>query len=246
MRQLIVSDIHANLPALEAVLRDAEGRYDEAVCLGDVTGYGASPEDVIDWARHATKITIRGNHDRACAGGATNHGFNPMARAAAEWTYARLDDDRRHWLRDLPQGPFEESGCTFVHGAPDDEDGYILNTSDAMDAFCGFESSVCFFGHSHRQGGYQLRGRLCQQLDAPPARQQEQAVTLLPECRYLLNPGAVGQPRDGDPRAGYLLFDSEKREALFRRVRYDVERAQRAIRAAGLPDLLAERLAAGH
>jgi diadenosine tetraphosphatase ApaH/serine/threonine PP2A family protein phosphatase len=245
VRRLIISDIHANLPALEAVLRDSAGKYDEMVCLGDVVGYGASPIEAIDCVREASSVTLRGNHDMGSAGSGDAEWFNPAAQKAAMWTNEQLDDERRQWLLSLPAGPVDIDGCTLVHGAPGEEYGYIVDHHEALDALDGFDGAVCFFGHSHRQGGWALNGGSIREIGAPSAKQRELVLWLDPHCRYLLNPGAVGQPRDRDPRAAYLLWDSEQNEVSFRRVPYDVERAQRLIREAGLPDLLAVRLSSG-
>lgn len=245
MRYLILSDIHSNLEALEAVLGHAAGQYDEAVCCGDLVGYGADPNGVVDWVRASCTAVVRGNHDKACTGLDDLDWFNPVARAAAEWTQRALTPDNIRYARSLPQGPLLLDGFQVVHGSPFDEDEYVVSAAEAGEAFGYLERRLAFFGHTHVQGGFLWNQSRVENLGRMPARAERQRLELDPECAYLVNPGSVGQPRDGDVRAAYILFDSAERHLFYHRVAYDVTAAQRKIQAAGLPAILADRLAVG-
>jgi diadenosine tetraphosphatase ApaH/serine/threonine PP2A family protein phosphatase len=246
VRRLIVSDIHSNLEALEAVLSQAEGSYDEIICCGDVVGYCASPAEVIDWARESVAAIVRGNHDIACWGGGGLRDFNPPARAAAMWTYETLSEQDREWLRRMPEGPLRFDDFEIAHGSPEDENQYLASTADVEWLDRMAMRQLCFIGHTHRQGGWSWQRGGIQGIAKPNPKEQERVVDLDPDYQYLINPGSVGQPRDGDPRAGYVLWDSKSRLLSMRRVKYDVKGAQRRIVDAGLPHHLAARLAAGH
>ncbi len=245
MRFLILSDIHANWEALEAVLRHATGTYERALCLGDIVGYGADPDAATEWVRQNVGAVIRGNHDKACAGLEDLSWFNPAARASAEWTQQVTKPRNITWLRNLPKGPEPVDGFEIVHGSRIDEDEYVLNESDAAQVAPYLDTRVSFFGHTHVQGGFLCRGGQVKRLAAPARGEMERALDLDADSFYLLNPGSVGQPRDGDPRAAYAAYDNESRVVTFHRVPYDVEAAQAKIVAAGLPELLAVRLALG-
>ena len=245
MRYLIISDIHANREALEAVLDDASGKYDEIFCCGDVVGYGADPNWAIEWVRAKSKLTVRGNHDKACAGLEDLEWFNPAARISALWTRQELTPDNLAWLRDLPKGPAVVDGFDLLHGSPVDEDEYLLGVRDAADVAPYIELETSFFGHTHLQGGFLLHRNGVMRLRRPDASESSATVELENDVAYLINPGSTGQPRDGDPRAGYAIYTPEARTVEFRRTAYNVESAQRKIRDAGLPDVLAERLARG-
>ncbi|MDX1979835.1 MAG: metallophosphoesterase family protein [Bryobacteraceae bacterium] len=245
MRSLILSDIHGNMPALEAVATDAAGAYDDVICLGDIVGYGADPNEVTHWVRdHATHV-IRGNHDRACTGDAAIDDFSDLAYHAALWTRRRLDAASCEYLKNLPQGPCAVNGFHFAHGSPRDEDEYIFSRQDAANQYGAMPGEVCFIGHTHVQGGFSLRKGRVWIIERPAENETETVLEIEPDTWYLLNPGSVGQPRDGDPRAAYAIHDSERRTVRFRRVPYDTEAAQGRILAAGLPPFLAARLAAG-
>lgn len=245
MRRLIVSDLHANGEALEAVLRSARGGYDEAVCCGDVVGYGAAPGETIAWAREHAAVIVRGNHDKVCGGLSEDAWFNAAAREAAQWTRATLTADDLEWLRGLPAGPVRLDTYEVAHGAPFDEDEYLVDDIDVEDLDHALERPICFVGHTHLQCGWQwTRGGLYR-LPVPAGHEEERLVRLEPETLYLVNPGSVGQPRDRDPRAAYAIWDDESGLLVFRRVPYDIERAQRRMREAGLPAWLSDRLSAG-
>ncbi len=239
MRYLIVSDIHANLEALEAVLAAAAGQYDRVVCCGDLVGYGADPNAVVEWARANVAGVVRGNHDRAAVGMEDLEWFNPVARAAAMWTHRRLTPENAAYVRELPQGPRAVESFRLVHGSPLDEDEYVLDAVEASQVFAYSPSTLDFFGHTHVQGGFVWRKGRIEPLGG------SELLEFDPDGAYLVNPGSVGQPRDGDPRAAFVLYDPAGGFLSYRRVPYDVKKAQEKIVRAGLPPLLGERLAMG-
>ncbi len=245
MRDLLISDIHGNFEALEAVLARAEGAYDRVVCLGDVVGYGPDPNRAVEWVRAHAAATIRGNHDRASVGLEDLEWFNPVARAAALWTQNELTPENREWVRNLPKGPIQIDAYQIVHGSPLDEDGYVVNAAEASFVFPYVSCAVTFFGHSHLQGGFMWTRQQVRSLEKPNVLCGCVALELEPGAQYLVNPGSVGQPRDLDPRAAFVIYDGEARSVLYYREPYDVSRTQSKIRSAGLPDLLADRLALG-
>ena len=246
MRYLVVSDIHSNWEALEAVLAASQGAYDEVLCCGDLVGYGADPNRVVNWVRQSVNVVVRGNHDRACAGIENLEWFNPVARTATLWTQNELTEENRTYLRLLPKGPLSVEGFQLMHGSPLDEDEYLMNPDEATEAFAYLETSIAFFGHTHVQGGFEWRQRNVRNL-AKLARDYDGISTfdLNPNAAYLINPGSVGQPRDGDARASFVLYDSAASYLNFHRVAYNLETAQRKIVSAGLPDFLAQRLGVG-
>ena len=250
MRILLLSDIHSNLEALEACLAAAPP-YDMVVNLGDIVGYCASPNEVIQRSRELGKIFVRGNHDKAASGLMDLKDFNPVAALAAEWTRQQLTEDNLAWLRALPQGPVQIDGVAdvqFVHGSPIDEDEYVVSVRDAIEPIMVSPVSVTFFGHTHLQGCFVANAS---HLDAyrPAYKTVGQTETLdVPlnsGLRYLVNPGSVGQPRDGDWRAGFAVYDTDTRIVTFCRVPYNLKSAQDRIFAAQLPQRLGTRLAAG-
>jgi diadenosine tetraphosphatase ApaH/serine/threonine PP2A family protein phosphatase len=245
VRYLIVSDLHANLQALEAVVRHAAGRYDRAVCCGDLIGYGADPNPVVDWVRGHCDTVVRGNHDRACTGQEDLEWFNPVARAAALWTLDKLSNENAEYVRNLPKGPAFVDGFELLHGSPYDEDDYVVAPDDAAEAFAYLESRVAFFGHTHLQGGFIWNRERVETISPTALDIDRQLMDIEPDEGYLINPGSVGQPRDGDPRAAYALYNTEAGVISYCRVEYDVESAQRKIRDGGLPPFLAERLSVG-
>jgi len=245
VRFLILSDIHANWEALTAVWHDAAARHYEAViCLGDIVGYGPNPNEVTDWVRAHADVVIRGNHDRACSGATAFDSFNSAAQCSSRWTRAELFDEHTNWLLNLDRGPVLVEHFDVVHGAPDDEDRYIVHEHEAEAGLRHASEQLTFFGHTHMQGGFvgepYRRSFEVTRLHTLPNR-----ITIVPDRRYLLNPGAVGQPRDGDARAAYCIYDSALRVVEFCRVDYDIRTVQEKILAAGLPEELAFRLASG-
>ena len=245
MRYLILSDLHANWEALEAVAAEADGRYDRILCCGDVVGYGADPNPVADWARAHCSVTIRGNHDKAVTGLEDLEWFNPVAKTATLWTEANLTPENAEWLRGLPQGPADIEDFQILHGSPNDEDEYVAAAHEAANSFGYLQRRVAFFGHTHLQGGFLWNRSRVETIPRTSPRTDRQAMEIDPECAYLINPGSVGQPRDGDPRAAFAIFDSAARMVAYYRTGYDIAAAQRKIRAAGLPDVLADRLSSG-
>ena len=245
MRYLILSDIHSNWEALQAVLARAEGSYDQIACCGDLVGYGPDPNPVVDWVRQNVASVIRGNHDKAAVGLESLEWFNPIARAAALWTMRELTPENRDYVRMLRKGPLLLEGFQLVHGSPLDEDEYLIGTASAANAFPYVESELTFFGHTHLQGGFVWSANRMMMIARPKAR-EEMAFQLSPDVLYLINPGSVGQPRDGDWRSAYVVYDEENQLVTYYREPYDVAGVQDKIRRAGLPDALADRLGAGH
>ena len=242
-RYLILSDIHANIDALDAVLSAAASDWDRAIVLGDLVGYGAEPNAVIDRVLELQPVAIiRGNHDKAACGLDNGENFNQVARYAAAWTQQQLTPEHRDFLRDLPQGPAAiDDRLEICHGAPFDEDHYIFDGLDAQRALEAATHQVCMFGHTHLPVIFIAQGA---QLMADVPDDDLPPLTLRTDTRYLINPGSVGQPRDGDARAAFAFYQSDG-VMVFRRVEYDVSEAQRRISAAGLPQSLANRLAIG-
>jgi len=246
MRILVLSDLHANATSLDAVLDAAQGRWDLSVCLGDIVGYGPDPNEVTARVRELGTQTIRGNHDKAVAGLMNTEDFNPVAKAAVDWTRAKLESDHLEWLRALPHGPFETEGIVLVHGAFQDEDEYVFTPAQALDGLLDSTADVTFFGHTHHQGGFSHQDSQLEVLQIRP-RPTESFAALRVEKprRYLLNPGSVGQPRDSDPRAAFAIADLEHQIVEFWRVPYDISAVQERMRAARLPEPLVQRLVVG-
>lgn len=245
MRYLILSDLHANLQALEAVVTDAAGRYDQVLCCGDLVGYGADPNPIVEWVRAHCNLVVRGNHDKACTGLDDLEWFNPVARQAALWTQANLTPENADYTRNLPKGPLTLGNFELVHGSPFDEDEYVLGAGEADQAFHYLEQRLSFFGHTHVQGGFIWNHARVETIPRTGPRSDRRVMEIDPACAYMINPGSTGQPRDGDSRAAYLLFDSDAQMVTYSRVPYDIEGAQKQIRAAGLPSILADRLSVG-
>ncbi len=246
MRYLVISDIHANLEAYEAVMAEAAPLGCERVLvLGDLVGYGADPNVICDRVRalqpHAI---IRGNHDKVGAGVESPEGFNAVARSAIRWTHDQLSPGNREWLAALPAGPMiVDDLIEICHGTPFDEDSYVFDDLDALRAMHSARRPVCLFGHTHVQVGHYLSK---EQFGLATADEQRPLTIPIAEAnRYLINPGSVGQPRDGDPRAGFATVDTAAREITIYRVEYPVAEAQARIMAEGLPEVLAQRLALG-
>jgi diadenosine tetraphosphatase ApaH/serine/threonine PP2A family protein phosphatase len=254
MHALILSDIHGNLEALTAVL-DAAGQWDALWNLGDMVGYGASPNEVVEVVRPLATLTVRGNHDRVCSGLTSTRNFNPTARAAAKWTMEALSAENLEWLRALPQGPLEpeqnsadEARVTLAHGSPLNEDRYIQNMRDAWAPLQQMTTAITFVGHTHIQGGFAQKDHDWQEVRPRYTSRQDcvsWTLTIAPGMRTLVNPGAVGQPRDFDWRAAFAIYDSAAHEVVFHRVPYDMAAAQQRVRRAGLPERLAARLREG-
>ena len=248
MRALVLSDIHGNLQALTAVL-SAAGSFDELWNLGDIVGYGANPNEVIDTVRPLARINVRGNHDRVCCGLSSSQGFNPIAAEAALWTHRHLTEANLQWLREMPQGPVratERALC--AHGSPLNEDHYIVSMRDAWSPLQRMPAEITFFGHTHVQGAFSQQAPEWQETRPQyntPDQPEQFSLDVAPGTRHLINPGSVGQPRDGDWRAAFAIYDTTAERVIFHRIPYNVAAAQQAIRDAHLPDRLATRLSTG-
>ncbi len=246
MRYLLFSDTHSNLEALEACLELAQGKYEQMLCLGDLVGYGPDPNAVIEKLRPLASIIIRGNHDKACSGHPVAE-FNPPARLAAEWTRHELTLDHFSFLRSLPVGPIQLDSFQIVHGSPLDEDDYILGPAQAFPLLRSPETQTVCFGHTHYQGGFMITpGGHFQSIRLPWKKDGLiLAVPLEDQGRYLVNPGSTGQPRDGDWRAAFAIFDSGQHTVEYFRTSYDLPKTQKKMREAGLPLILIQRLEYG-
>jgi len=246
MRILVLSDIHSNAQALGAVLAAAKDRWDVSVCLGDVVGYGPDPNEVTVQLRELGTQTIRGNHDKAVTGLMVTEDFNPVAKAAVDWTRAQLKQEHLAWLSALPSGPLATDGIVLVHGAFQDEDEYVFTPEQALEGLLDSTAPVTFFGHTHHQGGFSYEDSRLEILQIrPKAGESFAALRIESPRRYLLNPGSIGQPRDGDPRAGFAIADLQHRVIEFWRVPYDISAVQARMRAARLPEPLIQRLSVG-
>jgi predicted phosphodiesterase len=250
VRILILSDIHSNLEALEACLAAAPA-HDLVVNLGDTVGYGANPNEVIARCRPLGKDFVRGNHDKAVSGLMDLAEFNAAAGLATLWTRDQLTPENLQWLRTLPQGPLRVDALQdvqFVHGSALDEDEYLVSVRDALEPLMTDNVPLTFFGHTHLQGGFVAQGGISEAY-RPAYRTVGQPESsdwpLRRERRFLINPGSVGQPRDGDWRAAFAMFDSEAWIVSYYRVPYNLRVAQEKIIAANLPQRLATRLATG-
>jgi predicted phosphodiesterase len=245
MRTLIFSDIHGNLEALNALLKFAQKRHiDRYVCLGDLVGYGASPNETIQKIRTLKPLSlIRGNHDKAVTNQDSIETFNPIAAAAIHWTQARILKKNLEFLAHLPEGPLTvDNEFTICHGAPFDEDYYIFGEFDAAEAFDYLEAPLGFFGHTHFPFIYTKReGQVEGQFLEGPINE----IKLEKGVSYFINPGSVGQPRDRNPRAACAVYDRDLHSIRFHRIEYDIAEAQKKILRAELPAALAERLSLG-
>ena len=246
MRYLVLTDIHANLEALDACLADALVHgYDQTLVLGDLVGYGPDPDTVVERVRALEPTAIvRGNHDKVACGMEQAEGFNSVAKSAAKWTLDILKPDHRDWLCALPEGPIDVDDIVEIcHGSPFDEDAYIFDELDAVRALKVATRPLCLFGHTHYPVTFELSEEAFDSVGSAPGPQTY--VQMRNGCKYLLNPGSVGQPRDGDPRAAYAIVDTGHRRVELFRLRYPVEETQAKIIKAGLPEVLAQRLGLG-
>lgn len=239
MRFAIFGDIHANLEAFEVVLADAkEQGCSRCICLGDVVGYNANPKECIELVQSLGCPVVKGNHDDYASTTSSLDSFNPLAEAAIQWTREELNPKEKQWLLELPLITKVED-FTIVHATLDDPAGwsYVLNQLDAAASFSRQETQICFFGHTHTPRLYVRDNSV---VGLPLTSLQCEA-----EKKYFVNVGSVGQPRDGDWRAAYVVFDSKSKKIALRRLRYDITQTQEKILEAGLPFKLAERLLFG-
>ncbi|MBL7184356.1 MAG: metallophosphoesterase family protein [Anaerolineae bacterium] len=243
MRYLIISDIHSNLAAFEAVLADA-GSFDKVWCLGDVVGYGPDPNECVELLRDLPHVCVVGNHDWAVLGNMDTEDFNPNAKRACLWTRKQLSPSNLEYLETLPKSLVEEN-FTLAHGSPRQPIWeYILDSSVAEANFEHFDTRFCFVGHTHVPIIYRHR----------PENPDQACDTLTPslndplvlgEDRLIINPGSVGQPRDGDPRASYAILDPDELTLQYRRIPYPIETTQARMVERGLPVRLIIRLGYG-
>jgi predicted phosphodiesterase len=249
MRYLILSDLHSNLEATDAVFQAEAGNYDGVLCCGDVVGYGPNPNEVIERLVACEATIIRGNHDKTASGIDDAQWFNDSAERAILWTRSELTPAHQRFLLDLPQGPWISPLREFqlVHGSLHDEDQYLYDEGDAYDALKATLVPVTFFGHTHLPCFFALAGRgdLTSEFIDEATPQGRTTIRLEEGTRYLINPGSVGQPRDRDPRAAYALFDPDNQIVELKRVEYDIKAVQEKMGAAALPEYLIQRLAVG-
>ena len=248
MRYLVLTDIHANLEAFDTCLADATTRgYERTLVLGDIVGYGPDPNEVIERVLALGPVElVRGNHDKVACGIEPPEGFNVVARSAALWTQAELTPDHRDWLAALPEGPILiDPLIEICHGSPFDEDAYIFDELDVNHALKVSKRPLCLFGHTHSPIVYEhaLKNDTVNVIALKHSGEME--IVLRDGHEYLLNPGAVGQPRDADPRAAYAIVDTDRRHVELVRLAYPIEQTQAKILKAGLPEVLAQRLGIG-
>lgn len=239
MRFAIFSDLHANLEATEAVLADARAKdCTHFACLGDLVGYNANPHECVDLVRQMDCPCVKGNHDEQASLTESSRDFNELAERAINWTRANLTEDDRQWLADLKLTR-QVRDFTIVHATLDTpgEWGYVFSNLDAATSFTYQHTTICFHGHTHVASAF-VR-------DDGVTRVKAERLTIEPGKKYFINAGSVGQPRDGDSRAAYCIYDAERNMVEQRRIKYDVATAQKKIINAGLPRLLAERLGLG-
>lgn len=235
----MISDVHSNLEALEKVISHVEKSVDRWICLGDLVGYGANPNECVEIVRELTSLVIAGNHDRAAVGLTNINYFNPIARAAIIWTGRTLRKENKEYLKKL-ELTLKIGNSYFVHSSPSNPSAwqYIFSLDDAVYEFSHFEEQMCFIGHSHLAFAIKENGGQYQIVEEPN-------FSVDKNHRYLINVGSVGQPRDLDPRACCVVWDDESRTIQFHRVEYEVQKVQKKILDAGLPQFLADRLKYG-
>jgi len=239
MRYAVIADIHANLEALEVVLADSkEQKCTHYCCVGDVVGYNANPKECLDIVRAMGMPVVKGNHDEYCSSEEDLEGFNPHAAEAVNWTRKQLSTEDRQWLRDLKYVRLVAS-FSMVHATLDGPQrwGYVFDKLAAAASFTYQNTAVCFFGHTHVPVAFirdsVVRGGTYSKFKTEPGK------------KYFVNVGAVGQPRDGNPKSGYVIYDLNEGTVELRRLDYDIEKAQKKIIAAGLPQRLSDRLTLG-
>ncbi|MDB9741359.1 metallophosphatase family protein [Akkermansiaceae bacterium] len=233
----IFSDVHANLPALELVIEDAtEQGVTRFACLGDVVGYGPYPSDCVTRIQELNCICIKGNHDEYISADKNLDDFNEQAQASLEWSRKNLSDSQKDWLASLPYTR-RLGRQMLVHATLDKPEAwdYVRNSFDAAIAMKTQNTPICFYGHTHVPISYELNGNKVNVLP-------EKVVNIDPNNKYLINCGSVGQPRDGEPKASYIIYDRLEQTVSFRRVAYDIQSVADEIRSVGLPEKLADRL----
>lgn len=240
MRYGIISDIHGNLEALEAVLKRCTAEaIDVYYCLGDIVGYGANPKECLARIRSVNAVCVAGNHDWAVAGKLNPSYFNPVAKDAVSWTQKQLSPDEIKFLNTLGL-VIKEDNAVFVHAMLSEPEyfHYMIYKSEAEENFHLMERPLCFIGHTHTPQIIRFKDNTVECLE-------ETAIAVEPEIKYIINAGSVGQPRDGNPQAAFVIYDSQRRDIKIRRVPYNISAAQEKILRAGLPAALAHRLESG-
>ncbi len=246
MVYLIISDLHSNLESLNQFIAISKTiPHDQKVCLGDIVGYNADPNECVDWVRDNVDVVLAGNHDYAVVGKTDTANFNPYAYEACMWTREALTEDNIEYLASLPTQR-EQNGILWVHSSPfePNEWHYVNNRYDGEENFPHFETRWCFLGHSHKPVVLEQHpGGAVEAVYGGAVHHWD--YTLKPDCRYIINVGSLGQPRDGIPDPCFVVFDSDKGSVEFRRFQYDLKITQEKIRANNLPSFLAERLSVG-
>ena len=241
MRYGIFSDIHSNLEALDAVIEAyREEKIDKYLCVGDVVGYASSPKECIEKIRMLAMITAAGNHDWASVNLISTDYFNPLAKEAVFWTQRNLDEEGRYFLEHLML-VYKNEDLTMVHGTLDEPgdfnymtDGYIVSRTFEL-----LETNICFVGHTH------VPGVFIKSKDSRIRYQENSNINIKEDSKYIINVGSVGQPRDGNPKAAYCIYDSDKKNVQIKRISYDIQVTGKKIIAEGLPRFLGERLLIG-
>ncbi|MEW6456431.1 MAG: metallophosphoesterase family protein [Acidobacteriota bacterium] len=245
MKYLVFSDIHGNLEALVSFLKFIKKkRIDSFLFLGDLVGYGANPNEVIESLKKFSSITmIRGNHDKVSCELNDIESFNPIAAEAIKWTKAHLSLENISYLKRLRKGPLEVDEEIYIcHGSPSNEDYYVFDDYEAREAFSVFNSKICFLGHTHFPVIFKKKDNL---IETHYILENHKIIKLNRNSRYLINPGSIGQPRDRNPKLSFIIFDTLKWEVTFFRLDYDIQTAQKKIIENNLPPILARRLEYG-
>jgi len=240
VRYGIFSDIHSNLEAFDEVIKAyKEEKIDRYLCVGDIVGYAANPKECIEKAKELNAQVVAGNHDWAAVGLTDTNFFRLVAKQAVLWTAGQLSDEGKNFLKSLKL-TYENQDLEMVHGTLNEPEGfhYLLDSFLAQETFNLMKKNICFIGHSHVMGVFVEEKQGISYLTEPRIKIEENK-------KYIFNVGSVGQPRDRDNRAGYCIFDTEKKEAYLKRIDYDIKKAQEKIINAGLPGYLAKRLALG-
>jgi diadenosine tetraphosphatase ApaH/serine/threonine PP2A family protein phosphatase len=244
MRIAILADIHSNLTALEAVMLDIDkkGGVHEVWCLGDIVGYGPDPHECIELVKKQCSLWVAGNHDLAAIGKTSVEYFNPEAAKAVRWTGLHITEEDIHFLSNLPL-TVEKDDFTLVHGSPRDPVWeYIFSTSEAEENLAYFKTRYCLIGHTH----IPLIFEWTDSSTCSAVQPSDDTSFILDKKRLILNPGGVGQPRDGDPRASYAIYNDETNTVAFNRVEYDIQSTQNRMKEVRLPARLGSRLAYGY
>lgn len=245
MRYLIISDIHGNLEAYNTLLESVKKKkFQKILILGDLVGYGANPNEIIEKVRNDKRVLeiVRGNHDRVAIEEGQEATFNLPAMAAILWTRKNLKEENHNFLKSIKQGPIKIENFLISHGSPIDEDLYILSEYEAYESFIQTKEKLIFFGHSHIPCFFTLEKN---NISGFLIKGDYLHLKLKKNIRYLINPGSIGQPRDGNPKSSYIIFDSKNYSITLLRIPYDIKKAQKAIIDAGLPMHLASRLDRG-